>query len=98
MTTESGESRRRREADEDVNPINLDLDEVGKLCRLVNMFRIQQQLKQVNSKVYFYRVEPKVLTNPLEEVRIVFGNQANRWLKQFNTQLIDLWGKFAKQG
>ena len=82
------------------NNITLDFDEIRKLCRLVNLYR-QQQIANPNSvsgSIYLYRIDPKVLQSPLEEVNIAFGSRQKNWLIGFDEKLMSLWGSFVRMG
>ena len=92
--------RRKRQDTDTINPINLDIDEISKLCRLVTMYRSQlkRNSTDVTNNIILYRVEPKVLLSALDEVRIAFGNQQNKWLAGFNEKLMKLWSSFVTNG
>ncbi len=81
-------------------PIFLDADERVKLCRLVGVYKAlkRKSNSEVSKSIYLYRVDPKVLTSPLEEVNLAFGNRQKRWLTGFDEAVMSLWGSFVRMG
>lgn len=83
-------------------PIFLDADERIKLCRLVALYKALKQKSSdenaVSRSIYLYRVDPKVLTSPLEEVSLAFGSRQKLWLTGFDEAVMSLWGSFVRMG
>lgn len=91
--------RRRRRQSTSV-PVQLDSDETIKLCRLVSLYRasVSHNKSSTSGAIYLYRVDPKVLQSPLEEVSIAFGAKQKNWLIGFDERLMSLWGSFVRMG
>lgn len=84
-----------------VNSVSLDADERAKLCRLVAIYKALRRKSDdggVSPSVYLYRVDPKVLTSPLEEVNLAFGSRQKAWLVGFDEAVMSLWGSFVRMG
>lgn len=95
--------RKRRDVTPSANSpssVTLDADERAKLCRLVAIYKAlrKRSADEVSPSVYLYRVDPKVLSSPLEEVNLAFGSRQKAWLHGFDEAVMSLWGSFVRMG